>query len=503
MFPDVISEKKIPSDGASWPGILAGMRLAFFNNDFGDYFKYLAGCFMGEDEIAARKGFYVPLAAMLSRHVRLTPQLYEAYPAIDYIAEDMTDTGDEDLRRAAGRLAAACVSAREKLDSKGPAATGPAIVQAAPAPEDLESFISDNSGDRKKLFHVVIDGNMTLGAGFDRSLALVGELLCLDAGRADEIAAAWVNGSAGAEDFMRSFAEDLCHQLRAAEENRWLIALCRLASGCGLEFPSLRPLQAEASFKLREYQNALDSITAAEAAHALTPYMEHLKCVSLWLTSRPGECAAILRRRLSENSGDILAALLAGDVFLDRNMFENAVKAYVYAYHLDPASPDVLYALARAYHACYFAGQADLCVAAAAKASPAAAEKFRFGVELYVKCPQPGVRAVVDGIDAGECPQCLRGVECGRKVIEWISGGRVIKRIEADLKDGYVQKFKYFPDSGTVDVDESREGRITLYRSGGVFELDDLLKDYAVKSLADLPKPSVDDFLGADTVKTL
>jgi len=502
MFADTISEKKIPSDGSSWSGILAGMRLGFFNNKFDDYFKFLSGCFMDEDEMAERKGFYIPLAAMLSRHVRMTPQLYEIYPTLDYLVEDMTDSGDEDLGRAAARLAAACRTARERLAS-GDQAKEPAVVAIQPVPEELERFVTDHSGDRKKLFQSVIDENLTLGGNFDRTLALICELLCLDAAAAETLTAVWVSGASGFESVMRAFVEDLCHLMRGREENRWIMVLCRLASGCGLDFNNRLPLSAEASFNLSQYQDALASIDAVEKMNGLTPYLEHLKCVSLWLTSRPGECAAILRRRLSENPGDVLAALLAGDVFMSRHMIENAVKAYVYSYHLEPGAPDVLYALARAYHAGYFAEQVDLCVAAAAKISPDAAGKFRFGVELYVKCSQPGVRARVEGRDAGVCPQCLRDVGCGRKVIEWMSDAGLYKRIEVDLRDGFVQKFKYLPDEDLVDIEESREGRITLYRDGGVFELDDLLKAYTVKSLDALPKPGVDDFLSEGAVKAL
>ncbi|OGM04275.1 MAG: hypothetical protein A2008_02790 [Candidatus Wallbacteria bacterium GWC2_49_35] len=495
MQADIICEQKIPLDESSWQAIITGMRLAFFGNRFDEYFKFLSGCYMNDKEIAERKGFYLRLAAMLSRHLRMTPQLYEAYPYIEYIAADLVECVDKDLLKAGGDLGAVCKSAQEALKAKEPKKDS-AVVAKPPAPEDRERFIAERSGDLKKLFVEVIDEKWVLDGSFDRTLALACELLYLERPDAEAITSVWFNNEANLEQVMCWFIEDFCLLLRGLEENDWIVILCRLAQSCGFDAPNLHSLQAEACFKLREYQRVIGSVTELEKKYKITPFLEHIKCFSLWQTSQLKECAKILRRRLDENPGDILAALLAGDVFMSRTMLENAVKAYSYAYHLEPGAADILFLLARAYHACYFTDQKDLCVAKAETVNPGIAKKFKFGVELYLKCSQPGVRARIDGIEGGDCPLCLKGIEGGKRVIEWLCEGGGQKRLEADLKDGYIYKFKYLPEENKVESEESRDGRITVYSGGEAVELDDLLKDYAVKNLDDLPKPAIADFLG-------
>jgi tetratricopeptide (TPR) repeat protein len=323
----------------------------------------------------------------------------------------------------------------------------------------------------------------------------------LERPEAESITALWFNNNADYARIIDWFLDDLCFLLREIGEEKWLTLYCRLALIHGCASPNYYSYQAEAYFKLREYLKVINAVGELEKKYQIKPYLEHLKCFSLWQTENIFECMKILRRRLENDPRDRLAALLAGDIFLSRTDMENALKSFVYAYHIEPGSIDILYSLSRAFHACYFTAQLDLCLKKAEEIEPGVSRRFKFGTELYIKCSKAGVRVRIDGRDAGDCPLCFKGIESGKRLIEWISAGGGHKRLEADLKDGYINIFKYMPEENKIQCDESREGRLTIHRDGEAIELNDLLKDYMAASLDSLPKPSIDDFIGAEKIK--
>lgn len=495
MQANIIGENKIPLDAARWPDIILQMRRTFFNNKFDDYFAFLSGCYMGEKEIIERKGFYLQLAPMLSRQLRMTPHLYKAYPYIDYIAEDILDCGDTELMKAGADLSAVCKAAKEELELSEPE-TKSSVQAKPPETENADSFIAGFSGDIKHLFINELDAKWILSGPLDKTLAMICELMYLERAEAESIAALWFNNNADYSKLIDWFLDDFCFLLREIAEEKWLAIYCRLAIAYGCGSPNYYSYQAEAYFKLREYSKVIDAVGELEKKYQIKPYLEHLKCFSLWQLDKVSQCMDILRRRLENDPNDILAALLAGDIFLSRSAFENALKSFVYAYHLESASIDVLYSLARAFHACYFTGPLDLCLKKADSIQAGASRLFKFGAELYIKCSKPGARVRIDGHDAGECPLCFKGIESTKHIIEWINAGGGHKRIEADLKDGYICKYNYIADKNKIEIEESRDGRITLCRNSETIELDELLKDYIVESLDSLPKPAIEDFIG-------
>jgi len=397
--------------------------------------------------------------------------------------------------KAGADLSAVCKAAKEELESNEPESKS-SVQAKPPAPEDIEGFITALSGDIKHLFVNELDAKWILSGPLDKTLAMICELMYLERAEAESITALWFNNNADYSKLVDWFIDDFCFLLREIAEEKWLTAYCRLAIIYGCGSPNYYSYQAEAYFKLREYSKVIDAVEELEKKYQIKPYLEHLKCFSLWQMDNVSECMNILRRRLENDPHDILAALLAGDIFLSRSAFENALKSFVYAYHIEPASIDVLYSLARAFHACYFTGPLDLCLNKAESIKAGTARLFKFGAELYVKCSKPGARVRIDGRDAGDCPICFKGIESAKHIIEWISAGGGHKRIEANLKDGYIYKYDYLAAENKIKIEESRDGRITLCRNNETIELDVLLKDYVVESLDSLPKTTIDDFIG-------
>ncbi|HOD39522.1 MAG: hypothetical protein BWY32_03208 [bacterium ADurb.Bin243] len=496
MNAERIKENKIPLDKNTWHEILSEMRSAFFNNRFDDYFSFLSGCYMSEKEISERNDFYLSLAAMISRHLRMTPQIIGAYPYLNYLSEDMAAAGGEDLVKAASVLSSACERASKRLEEKD--AKKPAALFAKPgAIEDAGAFIEKYRASVESLFIEELDKKWFLEGDIDSTLALICELFHLERAEAEAVTSLWFNNKADFNQIVNWFLDDFCFLLRSAEENEWIKIFCRLALAYGYESANFYSYQAEAGFKLRDYPAVIELVSALEKKYKITPFLEHLKCFSLWQVSKTRECMSIIRRRLENDPRDILAALLAGDVLLSLSMFEPALKSYAYAYHIEPTAADILYSLARGFHACYFAAQTDLCAKKAMAADPASAGYFKFGVELYIKCDEPGAKALLDGKNAGDCPVCIRGVKEGTHVIEWLTADGKKKRLETELKDGFIHKFKYIPDMKKVEREESRDGDITVYRNSAAVRLEELLADYLVEDLDKLPKPAIDEFAGA------
>lgn len=500
MLSAKVKEQKIPIEKDLQEEIISDMRFAFFHNKFEDYFNYLSGCYMSGREIRERKDFYLSLSTMLLRHLRITPQLLEAYPYFGYIAEDMTNSGEAGVMKAGVDLRDICEDVKAFLDAREN--KRPSAVKLKPAaPEGSEAFFEKYRGDKKGLFIDELDKNWRFAGDIDRSLAFICELFCMEPAAVEEVTARWFNGKTDFPQMISWFIDDFGFLLREHDENLWIIIFCKLAIEYGYEAPNFYSYQAEAGFKLRDYAHSLELISILEKKYKITSYLEHLKCFSLWKLARDKECFKTIKRRLSDDGRDLLAALLAGDIFLEKNMFENAVKAYSYAYHVEQAA-DVLYSLARAFHACYFADQTDLCYKKALSLDKNCGKYFKFGVELYVKCDIPGVRAFVDGENIGECPVCIKGIVDGNHVIEWQMPDEKKKRHDVNLSDGCIHKFKYVSEISKIECEQSRDGKITVYREGEALELYDILKDYAIDSLDVLPYPKIDEFLKDEMIES-
>ncbi len=483
------SNDKISIDTKPQAETLGKLTRFFLDRDFTQYYEILSACLLNANEMAKRQDFYIKLSKILSRHLRIVPDLAEARDEFKYIARDMVDTGTPELMGSGSALLKAC--------SKK--ATASSIVSF---PEfdgaSADEFLKKYSGNIKALLLDEMDSGWELSGDVDRNLAFLCELTSFEDSTAAGYAEKWFNAEVGWSHILTIFFEDICELLRAKGESGWLITLGELAIPFINESPVLYSVLSEAHFMLSSFGRSLELIASVESSVSITPYLKHLKSYALWRTRRSRMALELIRERLLDDRKDVTAALLAGDILLEASKLEAAVKACSYAYNIEPDSPDVVFALARAYRECYLFGQVDVCMDKLGAMNNAGIKKYKLGAEVYVKCDREGARVFIDGKEAGTCPLLLKRVAAGRHDLKWLFPDGSETGFEADLKDGYIQKFKYISGENIVDVEASRDGLMTLYRADKTITLPELLKDFMVLRLEDLPLVGRDDFISEE-----
>ncbi|MFZ5953439.1 MAG: hypothetical protein ACOYXC_22240, partial [Candidatus Rifleibacteriota bacterium] len=105
MTPDQILALniKVPVDSATQRDYLHAMRALFLTRRNDEYCRLVFHAMMSESEIIERKPFYLALAPMLARHMRIAAPLAD-HDFIRYIAEDMVDGNEPELAAAGNRL---------------------------------------------------------------------------------------------------------------------------------------------------------------------------------------------------------------------------------------------------------------------------------------------------------------------------------------------------------------------------------------------------------------
>lgn len=492
------SNDKIPLDGGSQEEILFKITSSFLERDFTQYYKILSDSLLDEAGIAERTDFYIKLSRILSRHARIVPELIDARVEFKYIAEDMIDTGKQELIGPGSALLKTCAKIEAAKDKSE--LTGRSSILSFPEfqGDSAGEFFEKYSGGIKGLLLDELESGWEFSGDIDRNLAFLCELISFDDAAAAGYAEKWFNSKVGLSNILTIFFEDLCELLRVKGESGWIITLGESAIPFVDDSPALCSVLSEAHFMLSSFERSLELIAAAEEHAGITPYLKHLKSYALWRTRRPKEALELIRKRLFDDEKDTPAVLLAGDILLEASRLEAAVKAYSYAYNIEPDSRDVVFALARAYRECYFFEQVDLCMDKLKSISGGDISKYKLGVELYVKCDRAGARAFFDGNEIGMCPVLLKRTAAGRHYIKWIFADGSETGFDADLIDGYIQKFKYISGERTVDVENSREGLITVYRGDKTVTLPELLAEFAVVRLADLPRVSADEFINEE-----
>jgi len=489
---------KVPLDGKSQEEILREITRSFLDRDFTRYYEVLSDTLLDEDEIAKRPDFYIKLSRILSRQARIVPELIENRVEFQYIAEDMIDTGKSELAGPGSALLKVCSrisAAREKKELIGASS----IIYFPPFQEGTAGdFFEKYSAELKGLFIEELDMKWEFSGDIDRNLAFLCELASIGDGAAAACAEKWFNAKIDRPYILTVFFEDLCELLRAKGESGWLISLGELAVPFINASPALCSVLAEAHFMLSSFERAIELIKAAEENASATPYLNHIKSYALWRTGRSREALAQINKRLSEDGKDTPAVLLAGDILLEASRLGDSLKAYAYAYNIEPDSSDVIFSLARAYRECYLFDQADICMDKLSSVNNGDISRYKLGVELYIKCDREGARAFIDGSEAGKCPVLLKRAPAGRHDIKWIFADGSETGFEADLLDGYIQKFKYISNEKTVDVETSREGMITVYRGDKTVTLPELLKEFVIGDLAEMPAVEVVDFINEE-----
>ncbi len=489
---------KIPLDSKSQEEILSEITRSFLDRDFTQYYKILSGTLPDEDEIAKRPDFYIKLSRILSRHARIVPELIENRPEFQHIAEDMIDTGKAELAGPGSVLLKVCSKISAASEKKE--LIGASCLLSFPPFHDGTAcdFFEKYSGGLKGLLLEELDLKWEFSGDIDRNLAFLCELASIDDGAAADRAEKWFNARIDRSYILTVFFEDLCELLRVKGESGWLISLGELAVPFINGSPALCSVLAEAHFMLSSFERAIELINAVEESVTSTAYLKHLKSYALWRAGRPREALEQINKRLAGDEKDTPAVLLAGDILLEAARLEAALKAYSYAYHIEPGSSAVIFSLARAYRDCYFFDQVDICMDKLKAINNGDIQRYKLGVELYIKCDREGARAFIDGSEIGKCPVLLKRAPAGRHDLKWIFADGSETGFAADLLDGYIQKFKYLSGEKTVDVETSREGMITVYRGDKTVTLPEILKDFVVAELSDIPAVEIGDFINEE-----
>ncbi|MBI3037990.1 hypothetical protein HYY75_02910 [bacterium] len=163
-----------------------------------------------------------------------------------------------------------------------------------------------------------------------------------------------------------------------------------------------------------------------------------------------------------------------------------------------PKEPLVLFTLAKAFHYGYLPNQADLCMKKLREhqAFSRNSEKWVLPVEVFIKCDSEKTKVMFDEKEIGICPVRIAGVFPGIHTIEWILQEGQTKALKLPLKEGTTHKIRYHPSEDRTSEEVSRDGLVTVYSPNQEpITLPELVKNYLVDDLFNLPKPSVSEIV--------
>ncbi|HNY12062.1 MAG TPA: hypothetical protein PKK26_10775 [Candidatus Wallbacteria bacterium] len=499
MSNDNIQPVAIPLDKVSQEEFLMKMRNLFIYRNFDEYALMLGSACLEEKEILERREFFLELAVVITRHLRIIPGLTESGLNLDYLAGNMIETKDELLAEAGRRILAvidemrdvAAMYKEKKIENPG------AVLVNEPSPEcmDFERCLEKYRSDIGSAFNEDIDVNWKFSGELDLLSAMIAEIGSAGTGDGDAILEKWYGQPVKFDEVVAYFFNKFIFETLNAQQFDIAIHFSRICIEIFGPAPAFYAFQAEAQYRKNNYVKAVELIEKLSGMTELTLSMKHLKSLCLLLSGRVEDSRNDLKARLVANNKDVLAAYLLGNILLGQSRIDEAIKAFAYAISFDTENFDMIAALALAYHAAYLPEQTEVCVKKLETLNAAAAKNFKLGVEVYMKCSVEGALASIDGQRLGVCPLKSPKTPDGMHLLEWDLPDGTHKKIEAELRDGYIQKFKYIADENMVDVETSREGIITVFRDGNTHSLPDIISEYMIRDLKSLPVPSIEEIL--------
>lgn len=492
MYRDNLSEfvslcrlQRVSTSTDNQEQLLRAIRFALWNKNYDELQAMFMTCGMCESEIIERKSFYLRFAAMMCRLITLIPSLSK-YFMIDYIAEDMIDGGDPELAAAGERMNTVLAHAKAGAkDIRGSISMPPVASltdsQLAFYQKNPAAFIAD-----------FIEPNWGYDSDRSYAMAAVVELLLLDPEDRATVGPILMNAIgqfASTEEFYFTFASTTAKMLTESGYPEWGKIFMQIFT------PLIGNYDAE--------KGSTDA-SSGSGDESASPEREDLGELELeaisnvWKNQGVDKALPLAKQRLIKTPGDPYACGMLGNIYLAQMNIPLALACLSRAYWLEPDTEMVVFVLGQAFQAGYFAKQVDLC-RARLKNLPvyrAFPERFRFGVELFIKCDEPETTASVNGHEVGKCPLQLRHVKPGTARISWkLADGRQ-KTLTVELEDATVAKYRYHPDTGRVSDEISRDGSVTIFTAEGSRELCDLVARFLVDDLNKLPRPTVEECLG-------
>ncbi len=499
MSNDNLQPVAIPLDMNSQKEFLAKMRKLFIYRNFDEYALMIGSACLEEKEILERREFFLDLAGVITRHLRIIPGLTESGLNLEYLAGNMIETKDELLAGAGRRVMAiidemrdvAAMYKEKKIENAG------AVLINEPSGEcaDLEKCLEKCRDNIGSVFNEDIDVNWKFSGELDLLSAMIAEIGSAGNGDGDAILEKWYGQPVKFDEVAAYFFNKFIFETLNAQQFEIAMRYSKICIEIFGPAPAFYAFQAEAQYRLNNYAEAVALIEILSGMTELTLSMKHLKSLCLLLGGRVEDSRNDLKNRLIADNKDVLAAYLLGNILLGQARVEDAIKAFAYAVSFDPESFDMIGALALAYHAAYLPEQTEICLKKLETINASAARNFKLGVELYMKCSVEGASASIDGQVLGDCPLKVPKMTDGTHLLEWNLPDGKSKKMETELRDGYIQKFKYIADENRIDEETGREGMITVFRDGTEHPLPEVISEYIIKDLRALPVPSVEEII--------
>ncbi|MFZ5950650.1 MAG: hypothetical protein ACOYXC_08090, partial [Candidatus Rifleibacteriota bacterium] len=296
------------------------------------------------------------------------------------------------------------------------------------------------------------------------------------------------------EENFSSFVIDMVKQIVKCGQIKYAIKIIDIFT----------PLCARAQVLLETYKADLEDAADSEAHQSQLQEAENFlpetlrttNIIKTWKELDINDALEQAAERLRLTPDDIDFLGLLSEMLLAKHKIRPALAAIVRAWHRSPATIDILFQMAHCFHAGYFAAQVDLCMRevrmnALYKMNPA---RYQLPVEVFMKCDQKNSVAVFNSRQMGECPVRFLA-RPGPQWLGWQINGKLVKQINLDLKEATVSKFRYNLYDDSISDEISRCGCVTMYTANGAVMLNELVKNYLVDDLKNLPDPGIDEII--------
>ncbi len=478
--------RRVPTEPQGQDELIRALRYTLWTKRYDELQALFMTCGMGESEIIERRRFYLEFAPLIGRLVVLIPSLHQ-YFMLDYIAEDMIDGGDPELVAAGQRLQTVLQHAKAGAKDIRGRVLMPAYSELKP--EVLEHYRRFPG----EFLARVLEANWEYDSDRSYGLAAAIELLSLEKPEMPLIGPILMQSLgdySSPEHFFAVFAATTVSLLNNAGYSEW-------AQVCQQVFAPLTagfdPAKASAA---KAVADAGDGSGHSEADFGPLS-LGNISAV--WKKEGVAQALVMARQRLLMTPEDPFACGMLGDIYLAQMNVPLALACLSRAWHRAPDSPVVLHVLGQAFQAGYFAAQVDLCRRQLSQLPEFQANPrpYQFGVELFLKCDVEETQVAVNGSNLGLCPLQIRNVRPGTLNIQWkLKNGRE-KRFSVTVEEATVAKFRYHPDSDSVSDEISRDGVVTVFTPEGSKTLNELIPEFLVTDLANLPDPTIEQCLGS------
>ena len=160
-----------------------------------------------------------------------------------------------------------------------------------------------------------------------------------------------------------------------------------------------------------------------------------------------------------------------------------------------PDDPFALEKLARASTLNGFPTLTDLTLARLAKVAPERASKFELPATLIVETSSNDIDVEIDGSLWSAPPVMIPDVVCGDHKLEFKRKGELLKAQTVTVKEGFFQTYRFDALSNEVEPRMARELPFGATANGAQTKVADILPDFRVKRLEDLPDVRIEEFL--------